>query len=94
LLEEDIPQEIAPLLRESIVFYLSVREHMGILQSLQTIPWRAFVYEGHQGETVEEAQDFLRPLVSHERRMVTASYIRLRDAVSDARPVVVLINRI
>ncbi|MHC4400877.1 MAG: class I SAM-dependent methyltransferase, partial [Planctomycetota bacterium] len=60
-LKRDVPQNLAPKLAESVVFYLSVRQHVGMLRSLERIPWRALVYEGHQRETVDQLTGVLSP---------------------------------
>jgi hypothetical protein len=50
-LEDDIPHRFAPYLDEAVVFYLSVSNQLGYLQSLYRIPWRVLVYEGHQNQS-------------------------------------------
>jgi hypothetical protein len=53
-LEKDIPNRLTPYINESVVFYLSVSNQLGYLQSLSRMPWRVLVYEGHQNQTVSD----------------------------------------
>jgi hypothetical protein len=52
-------------LDESVVLYLAVREHIGLLDQLAQRRWRALVYEGHQGERLAELEDHLGPLLGN-----------------------------
>jgi len=53
-LEEDIPHRFAAYLDEAAVFYLSVSDQLGYLQSLYRMPWRVLVYEGHENQSVSD----------------------------------------
>lgn len=87
-LEEDIPVRLAPALQEAVVFYLSVRQHVGVLDSLQQIPWRLLVYEGHQGEELRALPGILAPLLRDNVRCVSSSLVA--DGDSGPRPIALL----
>lgn len=84
-LEDDIPARLIPALPEAVVFFLSVRQHVGVLQSLQQIPWRLLVYEGHQGEDLRGLPDILAPLLGANVRCVSSSLVA--DGDSGPRPI-------
>jgi len=90
-LERDIPSNLSAALEEAVVFYLSIRGHVGLLQSLQKIPWRIFVYEGHQGESREDIPRILEPLLTRDVACVGVSDIADGDCA--ARPVAVLVRK-
>jgi len=50
-----IPEWLHRHLSDAVVFFLAIRQHTGIPGSLVDLPWRALVYEGHQGESLAEA---------------------------------------
>ena len=89
-IEDDVPSHVRPALSESVVFYLSVRQHVGLLDDLRRIPWRAMVYEGHQNERVEELPDVLAPLLEDGVRCAAAT--RLADGDSGYRPIALLVR--
>lgn len=90
-LRADIPGPFNRELEESIVFYLSIREHIGFLEALRTLPWRALFYEGHQGESIDDMrrqiEAFLGPAVAVHHPAL------LRDGDCRSRPVCVLTRR-
>jgi hypothetical protein len=87
-LEKDIPHYLRPALNGSVVLYLSVHQHIGLLQSLRQIPWRLLVYEGHQNETLHDASTALAPLLTECVRQILA--ITLADGDSGPRPLILL----
>jgi len=89
-LERDIPDRLRADLAESVVFYLSVRQHIGLLHSLGRIPWRALVYEGHQREHPRDVPHVLAPLLTDGVRCAVTS--RIADGDSGSRPVAVLLR--
>ena len=89
-IEKDIPENLGNRLTESVIFYLSVHKHIGVLQSLQQIPWRVLVYEGHQGERLQDIPQILSPLLAANVRCVESASIA--DGDSAARPVVLLVR--
>jgi PST family polysaccharide transporter len=88
LLQNDIPAQFHDRLGEAVVFYLSVREHIGLLDTLQTMPWRAFVYEGHETESLKDAPKLLKPLLTPGVEIAASFY--LADGGSRSRPVHIL----
>jgi hypothetical protein len=91
-LEADIPGWLSPYLGESVVFYLSVRQHVGLLNSLTTLPWRVLVYEGHQRESVDDVEHVLGEVLRPGIRIAARTY--LADGDSTRRPLAVLIRDI
>jgi len=89
-LEDDIPPRLQPVLPEAVILYLSVRQHVGLLHSLQHVPWRALVYEGHQGEDVNDLPTVLAPLLRNNIRCVSASLVA--DGDSRPRPIALLLR--
>jgi PST family polysaccharide transporter len=87
-LSHDIPLHCAAHLRESVIFYLSVRRDIGLLESLRSMSWRALVYEGEETESVASARDALRPLLATGAEIVVA--LRVSAEESRDRPLVVL----
>lgn len=90
-LEDDIPPRLRRMLPESVVFFLSVREHLGLMESLATLPWRALVYEGHQGERKADLHAQLAPLLADPTVTLTASE-EFRDGDSEPRPLAFLVR--
>jgi len=87
---EDLPLEVEPYLSESVIFYLSVRQHIGILRELAKIPWKVFVYEGHQRELLEEVPSLLSSIMNGDTRISTFEYFG--DGDSEPRPIVILVR--
>lgn len=56
VLSRDVPSWMGGCGRDSIVFYLAAKKHVGLIRDLANIPWRALVYEGHQGESEEDCK--------------------------------------
>ena len=91
-LYRDIPQHLRPLLPESIVFYLSVHQHIGLLHDLQhNIPWRVLLFEGHQNETLDDIYALLASWIGQEIKIHTATYVG--DGDSSNRPFVILMRQ-
>jgi hypothetical protein len=59
-LTKDIPSFLASRLEGCVVSYLAVREHLGWLKALQQIPWAFLIYEGHEGETREDFESYIK----------------------------------
>ena len=90
-IEDDLPEHLRDRLGEAVVFYLAVRKHLGLLESLSRIPWRALVYEGHQWEQSSEVPHFLSPLLTDGVEISAASSIS--DGDCGSRPLLVLKRR-
>jgi hypothetical protein len=59
----DVPAWALRAVPDSVIFYLSVHQHVGFLQCIQDRDWAAVVYEGHDGESESEAEKNCRRLV-------------------------------
>jgi hypothetical protein len=45
-----------------VVSYLAVRAHLGWLKALENSLWSFLLYEGHEGETREDFEGYLKRL--------------------------------
>jgi len=54
------------------------------------MPWRIFVYEGHEGERLEDLEGHIGPLLRQYIRVVSRAYIA--DGFSDRRPFAILLR--
>jgi hypothetical protein len=86
--EESLPAHLRGRLSEAVVFYLAVREHIGLLDGLSRIPWRALVYEGHQWEQLSEVPRFVEPLLRDGVEISAA--LSISDGDCGSRPLLVL----
>ncbi len=59
-LENDVPPFLKPQLPGCVVSYLAVRGHLGWLDALARIPWKFLIYEGHEGETREDFEQYIK----------------------------------
>ncbi len=89
-LAADIPTHLAGDVRESVVLYLSVSRNLGLLPAVARIPWRALVYEGHQGDDLEASVSSL--LIWAGPGVRVAAEGRRADGESDRRPFVILMR--
>jgi hypothetical protein len=89
-LEDDVPVRLRPALGESVILYLSVRQHVGLLQSLGRISWRAMIYEGHQGEDPARVPAVLAPLLRDGVRCMSTALVA--DGDSLPRPIALLLR--
>jgi hypothetical protein len=87
-LSADIPAHIRHRINTSVVLYLAVRHHIGLLRELIDLPWAALVYEGPQGERTSELAEVLRPLL--DAGALIRSTLMYRDGDSGTRPLAVL----
>ena len=88
-LRKDIPEFLAPSLEGCVMSYLAVRGHIGWLKSLHTIPWSILIYEGHEGETRDDFEMYVREFNQANDIEVAAvdDYI---DGDSDRRTIAIL----
>ena len=85
-----IPGSLRRHLPDAVVFFLAMRQYTGIPGSLVDVPWRALVYEGHQGESLADADDHVR---AFEKPGITVAHrTYMRDGHSRRRPLVTLIR--
>jgi hypothetical protein len=89
-LQEDVPNYLRQCLSESVIFYLAIRQHIGLMECLPELPWRALIYEGHEGETIEELDEYLALLLRQGSRIVLRTYIA--DGFCARRPLALLLR--
>jgi hypothetical protein len=86
-LREDSTLDVLPLKKFHFVFYMSIERHIGFPAWLQGLELSTMLYEGHQGETVEDiekkAEAWSRPTKILARQT-------LQDGDSDPRPMLLL----
>jgi hypothetical protein len=90
-LEENLPEFLRPRLDGCVISYLAVRGHLGWLDALSRIPWKFLIYEGHEGETHQDFEEYLKDFsqVAKFRIGSVTSYV---DGDSDQRTLAVLIS--
>ena len=89
---DDLPVHLRVSLDGFVVSYLAVRGHLDWLEALKEIPWAFLIYEGHEGETVEDFMTYLeelRNLVDFKLGPIS-SYI---DGDSEERTVAILLRQ-
>lgn len=86
-----IPERLHDKLGGSVVFYLAVHQHLGVLESLREIDWEALVFEGHQDDAPEDVHRLVAPLLADGARV--ADDYPLADGKSSSRRVLVLVRR-
>jgi hypothetical protein len=90
-LESDLPPFLKDHLHGCAISYLAVRGHLGWLDALARIPWKFMIYEGHEGETPEDFERYVkqfRASVDFKIGGVT-SYV---DGDSDERTLAILLR--
>jgi len=92
LLSKDIPRRFYPMLNQSIIFYLAVWRHFGFMSELARLPWKALVFEGHDGDTFESLRESFQK-VQLEWNCTIVAKSEIRDGDCGVRPIVVLLRR-
>jgi hypothetical protein len=90
--KEDLPAFLRGELDGCVISYLAVRAHIGWLDAIATIPWSFLIYEGHEGESLEDFEKDitqLRSLTDFEIGAVS-EYV---DGDSDPRTIAILIKK-
>jgi hypothetical protein len=87
----DLPPHVSPLMNDSLVLYLAIREHIGFVADLAELPWRALVYEGAETESAAGLEEALAPLRQRATFRV-ASAADFREGEGLARPLAILIR--
>jgi hypothetical protein len=87
----DLPPHLRPLMNDSLVLYLAIRDHIGFVADLGELPWRALVYEGGETESAARLEEALAPLRQRTTFRV-ASAVDFRDGEGLARPLAVLLR--
>jgi hypothetical protein len=89
---KDIPSFLASGLEGCVISYLAVRAHVGWLKALERIPWSFLVYEGHENETRENFEKYIKDF----KQMVAVDVTAVEDYVdgdSDSRTIAILRRR-
>jgi hypothetical protein len=86
-----IPNKHHHFLEESIVFYLSIRGHIGVIEELKKLNCRFFVYEGHQEESLSESKEYMKDILQNKMYVFHQQY--LSDGDSYKRPLLILRSR-
>jgi hypothetical protein len=88
---EDLPAQIPQSPPRGVLFYLAMRKHIGFLDQLALLPWRAMVYEGNEVESLATLPEFLSGL-EKLCRFEVAEAIDYSDGESAPRPLAILIR--
>jgi hypothetical protein len=91
LLEDDLPPFLKDHLHGCVISYLAVRGHLGWLDALARIPWQFLIYEGHEGETREDFEQYIKEF-SAAARFKVASVTFYVDGDSDERTLAILLR--
>jgi hypothetical protein len=92
-LRNDIPDFLIPGLEGCVVSYLAIRGHISWLKSLHTIPWSIMLYEGHESETRDDFDRYIREL-NQDSKFEVAAVDDYVDGDSDRRTLAVLRRRV
>jgi hypothetical protein len=87
----DISDNFLIHMNESVVFYLAVYGHIGLVNSINRIPWRILVFEGHQGDTIEELNRLLIMFLECDVTRLCEKYIE--DGDSSGRPIIIVARK-
>ena len=88
-LMSDVPAFLRSDFPGAVVSYLAIRGHLGWLAALQSMPWAALIYEGHEGEDEAAARQHLAELCSTAGAEVAGLRLH-RDGDSTPRVLAVL----
>lgn len=90
-LHDNVPAFLRAYLDGCVVSYLAVRGHLGWLDELSTLPWKFLIYEGHEGETREDFEQYVKEFgaVTTFRIGHLTSYF---DGDSDERTLAILVR--
>jgi hypothetical protein len=90
-LVENLPPFLRQYLDGCVISYLAVRGHLGWLDELARIPWKFLIYEGHEGETREDFEQYAREFGASTTFKIghITSYV---DGDSDERTLAILVR--
>ena len=89
---EDVPGFLQPALADSVMLYLAIRHHIGFIDAVKELRWKALVYEGSQ----DEGRDHLREIINEFRALVPGDVIDagvIQDGDCTARPLLLFLRR-
>ena len=76
---------------QSVVFYLAMYNHIGFIDALGRLPWKALVYEGHEGDSLEELSGRLAEIKNVGSFSIKAAR-EYTDGDSGMRPIAILVR--
>jgi hypothetical protein len=88
----DMPKHLQTEDRRGVVFHLAMRKHIGFLEQLPDLPWRAMVYEGNEEESLATLETWLSGL-RKLCRFTIAEAIDYSDGECAPRPLAILIRQ-
>ena len=90
-IQDDVPARLERLLPQSVVFYLAMYNHIGFIDALGRLPWKALVYEGHEGDSLEELSGRLAEIKNVGSFSIKAAR-EYTDGDSGMRPIAILVR--
>jgi hypothetical protein len=90
-LDTDVPHFVHQALDGCVISYLAVRGHLGWLDALARLPWSFLIYEGHESDTSEDFETFMKQLGTMVRFRI-AGVRDYSDGDSDSRTIAILIR--
>lgn len=90
-LAQDLPLHARSSLSGCAISYLAVRGHLDWLADLGRLPWSFMIYEGHEGETLDDLKEHLKDLAKLTDVTLgpATSYV---DGDSEERIVAIIMN--
>jgi hypothetical protein len=88
-IEADVAAHLKPHLKDCVVSYLAIRGHVGWLESLEKLPWKFMIYEGHEGESSDQFTQHFEELKQRVPISIAAQG-EYADGDSDRRIVAIL----
>lgn len=92
-LVDDLPMHLRNSLQGCAISYLAVRGHLDWLEALKHIPWSFLIYEGHEGETFDDFDNYLKEL-RNLTNFELGPYSTYTDGDSEERTVAILLKRV
>jgi hypothetical protein len=87
----NLPCHLQQHLTGCVISYLAIRGHIDWLEALKQIPWASMIYEGHEGETLDQSLGYLEELKKSVSFTISA-HSEYTDGDSDPRTVAILVR--
>jgi O-antigen/teichoic acid export membrane protein len=91
-LAQDLPDHLRPLVAGCVISYLSIKGHIGWMDSLVTLPWQTLIVEAHEDESEEKLSAEIHDLSVRANADVVARNL-VKDGDSGSRHLMVLVRR-
>jgi hypothetical protein len=88
---KDLPSWLASTGDGAVLFYLAVWRHMGFIEDVKHLPWKALVFEGHQDDSAAESAENYRTMERLWGCSVVAT-TTVTDGDSGSRDVALLVR--